>query len=522
VRGRAAAVVAAVAVLALVVVTVLAGVLALGGGGGDDGPSRRTDPTPVQPSDEGAATEAPEAGLEPFYAQELEWSGCRDSFECATLEVPVDYDDPEGETIELALLRVPAAGEAIGSLVVNPGGPGAPGTEYAASSGRVFRKPLLEHFDVVGFDPRGTGGSSPVDCFSDARMDDYLAGDPDPDDPQEAAAFARDVRALGRGCVANSGDLVNHVTTVEAARDMDVLRAALGEPRLTYFGASYGTKLGATYAELHPDRVGRFVLDGAVDVSLDNRAMTLGQARGFETALSAYVQDCIDSTDSCFLGSTVDEGLATIKDLLDRVDREPLPTSGDRELRVGNAFYGVVTPLYNRDFWYVLSAALKQAVNGDGSALLQLSDLYASRGPDGYQDNSAEAIFAINCLDDPSAIPFSQAPEEYAEFEEASPTFGRVFAWSLTGCSGIRAESTVERPEIDAEGADPILVVGTTRDPATPYEWAESLADQLDSGVLLSRDGDGHTGYNSGNECVDTAVEDYLLEGTVPDDGTEC
>jgi pimeloyl-ACP methyl ester carboxylesterase len=353
-------------------------------------------------------------------------------------------------------------------------------------------------------------------------MDDYLAADPDPDDAQEAAAFERDVRALGRGCVQRTGELIDHVTTVEAARDMDVLRAALGEQRLTYFGASYGTKLGATFAELFPDRVGRFVLDGAVDVSLDNRELTLGQARGFETALSAYVQDCIDSTDSCFLGSTVDEGLATIRDLLDQVDREPLPTGTDRELQVGNAFYGVVTPLYNRDYWYILSGALKQAMGGDGSALLQLSDLYASRGPEGYEDNSTEAIFAINCLDDPSAIPFSRVAQEYDVFEEASPTFGRVFAWSLTGCNGLQAESTVEAPEIRAEGAAPIVVIGTTRDPATPYAWAEALADQLESGVLLSRDGDGHTGYNSGNECLDGAVESYLVEGTVPADGKEC
>jgi pimeloyl-ACP methyl ester carboxylesterase len=518
---RVTTLVAAVAVLALVAVAVLAGLLALRTDDGA-GPVGSSDPTPVEPRTDEEATSAPEQGLQRFYAQEPAWTPCEGSFECAGLEVPVDYADPEGETIEIALLRVPASGKRVGSLVVNPGGPGAPGTDYAASADRVFRRPLLEHFDVVGFDPRGTGDSSPVDCLTDAQMDDYLAADPDPDDPQEAAAFARDVRALGRGCVRRTGDLVNHVTTVEAARDMDVLRAALGERSLTYFGASYGTKLGATYAELFPRRVGRFVLDGAVDVSLDNRELTLGQARGFETALSAYVQDCLDTSDSCFLGSTVDEGLGTIRDLLDQVDREPLPTSTDRRLRVGNAFYGVVTPLYNRDYWYILSGALKQAIDGDGSALLQLADLYSSRGPDGYTDNSAEAIFAINCLDDSSSIPFSQVEQEYDDFAAASPTFGRVFAWSLTGCRGLQAESTVEAPEIRAEGAAPIVVIGTTRDPATPYAWAEGLADQLESGVLLSRDGDGHTGYNSGNECVDRAVESYLVEGAVPDDGTEC
>jgi pimeloyl-ACP methyl ester carboxylesterase len=302
---------------------------------------------------------------------------------------------------------------------------------------------------------------------------------------------------------------------------MDVLRAALEESHLTYFGASYGTKLGATYAELHPDRVGRFVLDGAVDVSLDARELGLQQAGGFETAITAYVDDCIAISSSCFLGDTTEEGLATITGLLDDIEDQPLP-AGDRELAVGNAFYGIITPLYNADYWYILSAALKGALDGDGAQLMQLADLYSSRGPEGYTDNSMEAIYAINCLDDPTSIPARKVPSQYAAFEQASPTFGRVFAWSLAGCSGLEAESTVEPLDIRAEGAAPILVVGTTRDPATPYAWAEALAEQLESGVLLSRDGDGHTAYNSSNECIDTAVEDYLVEGVVPDDGTEC
>ena len=354
-------------------------------------------------------------------------------------------------------------------------------------------------------------------------MDDYIATDPDPDTAAEGEEYVDWTVRIGEGCVASTGDLIGHVTTVEAARDMDVLRAALGEDQLTYFGASYGTKLGSTYADLFPDRVGRLVLDGAVDVSLSSRELTLEQAGGFETALRAYVENCIEESSECFLGDSVDEGLQRIRDFLDEVDQQALPTGTDRELTEGNALYGLIAPLYNRDYWFLLSTALRQGFGGDGSALLQLSDLYTSRSPNGgYTDNSTEAIFAINCLDDPYAIEGSKVAGEYATFEEASPTLGKVFAWFLTGCGGIQVESAEDPREIRAAGAAPIVVVGTTRDPATPFQWAEALADQLESGVLIERDGDGHTGYNAGNECVDEAVESYLVEGTVPDDGLSC
>ena len=321
----------------------------------------------------------------------------------------------------------------------------------------------------------------------------------------------------------NSDSLINHVTTVEAARDMDVLRAALGESQMLYFGASYGTKLGATYADLFPDKVGRMVLDGAVDLSIDPRQLSLEQAGGFEVALRSYVQNCVDDGD-CFLGDTVDDGLATIQDLIASIDEKALPTQLDRPLEVGNAFYGLVTPLYNREYWPILDQALEMALDdGDGTLLLQLSDAYESRNDDGtYSDNSAEAILAINCLDDPYSITADQVPDQIPAFEEASPTFGDVFAWGLVSCHGVQAEATEADVEIDGAGAAPIVVVGTTRDPATPYQWAVHLADQLQSGVLVSRDGDGHTGYNSGNDCVDEAVEDYLVDGTVPEDGLEC
>ncbi len=516
---------AALLIAALVVSLVGVWVVVFVDGFRDDGqasptPGSTIEPAPL-PRDSVDARVAPDPALERFYAQEIAWEGCGDN-DCGELEVPLDYANPAGETIRLALLRVPAGGQAIASMVVNPGGPGAPGTSYAEAAGRVFREPLLQHFDIVGFDPRGTGDSSPVDCLSDEVLDDFLASDPDPDTPAEKKEFIEWSDRLADGCAERSGALASHVSTEEAARDIDVLRSALGDAQLTYFGASYGTKLGATYADLFPERAGRLVLDGAVDVSLPSRELSLGQAEGFETALRAYVQNCIDVSRSCFLGETVDQGLGRISAFLDQVDAEPLSTNTNRDLEVGNAFYGIVVPLYSRDSWSFLSTALQQAFGGDGSVLLQLSDLYSSRGANGYTDNSAEAIYAINCLDDPYAIDASEVPAQIPAFEKASPTFGEVFAWGLTGCGGFDYPEPPPSPAVLAEGAAPIVVIGTTRDPATPYAWSVALAEQLDSGVLISRDGDGHTGYNSGNECVDLAVEDYLVAGVVPDDGLTC
>jgi pimeloyl-ACP methyl ester carboxylesterase len=522
VRPAALRLVAVLVVIGLVGAGIVGALAALG----PEGLSGRGAGVPAPTSTPAAgATRAPDAALADFYGQRLRWATCRSDDECATLRVPLDYADPGGETIDLALLRVPAQRPSarIGSLVVNPGGPGVPGTDYAAQAAQAFREPLLARYDVVGFDPRGTGESSPVDCLSDRQLDAYTSSDPDPDTAAERREYADLVTAFGAGCEERSGALASHVTTVEAARDMDVLRAALGESTLTYLGASYGTKLGATYAELFPDRVGRMVLDGAVDLSVSSRRLSLEQARGFETALRAYVANCVEETDSCFLGDSVEAGLARIKQFTAQVDASPLATGTDRELEVGNAFYGIVLPLYNRDYWTILSQALRAGFDGDGSVLLRLSDLYSSRNEQGgYDDNSAEAIYAINCLDDPYAIPASEVPANLPAFEKASPTFGAIFAWGLTTCGGVEAEATEPVPTVRAAGAAPIVVVGSTRDPATPYSGAVHLAQQLESGVLVTRDGDGHTGYNVGNSCVDGAVEDYLLDGTVPEDGLTC
>ncbi|TIC85074.1 alpha/beta hydrolase [Nocardioides sp. GY 10113] len=501
-----------------VVAVLLAGLLGLSGCVGEGDALR---PAPTGSGDVAPATEDVPAGLERFYGQQLSWSSCGGN-DCAVLEVPIDYTDPGAGSVGIALERAPATRDAIGTLVVNPGGPGVPGTDMAANADGYFAPELLAAYDVVGFDPRGTGDSDPIDCLTDGELDAYLAEDPSPDTPDEEEEFAATGERFWEGCEERSSAIAGHVSTVEVARDMDVLRAVLGEQQLDYFGFSYGTLLGATYAELFPERVGRFALDGAEDPALSSLESSLSQAEGFETALRAYVSDCVDGG-SCFLGDSLQEGLDTISELFDEIDAEPLPTNQARDLQVGNAFYGVIFPLYLKDYWPALDKGLNEALEGDGSTLLLLADLYADRKGGRYTSNLLEALPLINCLDDPFAIAPEEVPDQMPAFEAASPTFGDVFAWGMTSCDGIPFTATDE-PDlvIDGAGAAPIVVIGTTRDPATPYQEAVALADELESGVLVSRDGDGHTAYNRGNDCIDDAVHGYLVDGVVPEDGLEC
>lgn len=483
---------------------------------------RRASPTPV-PIETATSTEPPpEPSLDQFYDQKVRWEACGDGHRCASVKVPLDYADPQAMTLDISVLKVPATGERkLGSLVVNPGGPGVSGVQYAAQAESFFSPALRENFDIVGFDPRGVGRSNPVDCLSDQRLDEFVASDPDPDSPAEVRDAQAMLREFGQGCLELSGALARRVSTVEAARDIDILRAALGDRRLSWFGASYGTFLGATYADLFPKRVGRMVLDGAVDPSLDLVTRSLQQVQGFETALQAYLRGCVEGGD-CPLGDDVDAAEKSLIALLGRIDAEPLPGDGERRLRIGNAVLGVWLPLYSKDYWPNLDDALAAALDGSGAQLLQLADAYVSRGPQGYLDNSNEAIMAINCLDFDDSIPVEEVPSYFDRFEAASPTFGRIFAWGLASCSEWPVDTGREPAAIRAAGAAPIMVLGTSRDPATPVEWARALAGQLESGVLVERDGDGHTAYLAGNDCVDDAVDSYLVSGKVPRGTVNC
>nr|WP_302477548.1 alpha/beta hydrolase [Aeromicrobium stalagmiti] len=408
-------------------------------------------------------------------------------------------------------------------MFVNPGGPGGSAIDFADTMVDRFGSQVTQAYDVVGVDPRGVGESSPLTCLPAKQFDDFVATDPDPDDDAEVAALRKSSETMGQACLDNSGDLAAHVSTVEVARDMDVVRALLGRSKLDWFGASYGTQLGAVYAELFPDKVGRMVLDGAVDPTLDSVDASFAQTTGFQRALEAYAKDCVTS-DDCPIGNDAEAGIAKIADLLKQLDQKPLELDGGRRLTEGNAFYGIAVTLYDQQTWTYLSQALRGAFDGDGTILMLLSDTYFDRQPDGsYGDNSGQVIYAVNCLDSGGAgLSVAQTRAELPRFMKASPVFGSALGWGALGCSDWPIKATNPLPDIDAQGAPPIVVVGTTRDPATPYESAEALASQLDSGVLLTREGDGHTAYVSGNQCIVDAVNTYLLDGTPPKDGTVC
>jgi len=485
-------------------------------------------PTPAATSSTATPSPSPTAtlpGTDPrlarFYDQKLSWRDCgRDR--CAQLTVPLDYAKPGGRTLKLAVLKVPATGTPRGALVVNPGGPGGSGVNYAASGSLQFGSALSRAFDIVGFDPRGVGQSDPLHCLDTAGLDRIVSFDPDPDTKAERNQMDALIRGFGQGCLDHSGALARHMSTDEVARDMDILRAALGQPKLDYLGASYGTLIGATYANLFPTHVGRFVLDGAIDPSLSNEQLSLAQAHGFETALRAYVKDCVDGG-GCFLGDSVDAGIGRIQSFLHEVESASLPTGdSNRPLTEGLAMLGIWMPLYVKEYWPQLTSALKQALGGSGSGLLRLADLYTSRGPSGYSDNSMEALYAVNCLDHDDYILTKDVPSHFAQFENASPTFGRAFAFGLSTCSDWPVKSGKHTVALHAAGAPPIVVIGTTRDPATPLAWAQALAQQLDSGRLITRDGDGHTAFQRGNSCVDDAVESWLIGGKAPRRDLHC
>jgi pimeloyl-ACP methyl ester carboxylesterase len=488
------------------------------------------DREPVKPTV--VRTQMPPAGMdgtETFYAQKLKWTGCAGG-QCAELTVPQDYAKPDGETIEISVLRVPARKQSkrIGSLVVNPGGPGGSGVDYARAADFIVGSDVSQRFDVVGFDPRGVGRSEPIDCLSDSELDAFLGAEQTPDDPAEEQAFAANAKGFAQKCGQNAGPLLGHVSTVDAAKDMDVLRAALGEERLNYLGKSYGTYLGATYADLFPQLVGRFVLDGVVAPDLTTTEINLGQAKGFETATRAWAQFCIDKG-NCPLGGSVDEVMQGIRDFLQQVDADPLDKTGDAavtELTEGWASTGIAAAMYDQGMWDTLVEAMRAALRGDGSDLMGLANTYADRKPGGgYSGNIMEVIYAVNCLDKPesASIPEHEAAAEAAK--AVAPTWGPFLAWSSMPCGSwpVKTERSSEPPQkVTAEGAPPIVVVGTTRDPATPYEWSVRLHDQLAKSSLITYDGDGHTAYMRSNSCVDRPIDTFYLTGKVPQDGLKC
>ncbi|PRX97871.1 alpha/beta hydrolase [Allonocardiopsis opalescens] len=463
--------------------------------------------------------------LAEFYGQELAWEDCGDGFQCATFEVPMDYEAPDGDRVEIAVNRLPAAepSERIGSLVLNPGGPGGSGIEYAAAARLVTSAGLQQRFDIVGFDPRGVGQSTPLSCMSADEMDEVFF---ESDGGDEMAELEADSRAFAEACEANAGPLLGHVGTDDVARDLDVLRALLGDEQLSYMGASYGTYIGAYYAELFPDRARALVLDGAVDPQLDALEVAIEQAEGFETAFDAYAATCVVK-DDCPLGTgvTVEEARANLTELVESVEGEDLENNkaGGEPIDSEVVLEGVLAALYSPDSWTQLNQGLTDvAEEGNGTRMQALVDALYEREDEEAYTNSTSMLYAVNCLDYPTPRETDAFEEAAEEAEEAAPLFGADVVWGSLPCAYWPVEGPAEPPVLTGAGAAPILVVGTTRDSATPYVWAEALAEQLESGVLLTRDGDGHTGYMMGDSCIDQVVDTYLIDLEVPSESTVC
>ncbi|MFT4284680.1 MAG: alpha/beta hydrolase [Protaetiibacter sp.] len=460
------------------------------------------------------------AELAPFYHQVLRWTGCGDGLQCTTATAPLDWAQPAGDTIELALIRQPATGgHARGSLLVNPGGPGGSGVDFIRDSIDFATSDTLQReFDVVGFDPRGVGASTPIDCTSDAvGLDAFIYGIVPGERGSDAwiAASEQKNRAFGQGCLEHTGALLEHVDTVSAARDLDLLRAVLGDATLDYLGYSYGTYLGARYAELFPGKAGRLVLDGAIDPSATEFDVTLTQARGFEGALTAYLEDCLGRDECPFTGST-DAARARIAGLLRQLDVRPIRAADGRELGASTMFSAVILPLYNRGNWNYLDELFADTFAGRVDTAFFLADVYNDREADGsYSSNGTEAFISINCLDYPSDGDPATMRAQAAELAAAAPVFGPWMAYGGTQCPQWPFLSTLERGPITAPGSPDILVVGTTNDPATPYVWAQALAAQLARGHLVTHRGEGHTAYGD-SACVTGVVDAFLVDGTVP------
>ncbi|MER7043604.1 alpha/beta hydrolase [Streptomyces jumonjinensis] len=490
------------------------------------------------------STASGETGLKRLAAQKLKWRECPapseaegggptpsplpggTPWECSFMDAPLDYAEPDGETIELALIRAHSVDQQkrIGSLIFNFGGPGGSGVAALPGFGPDFAD-LRTRYDLVSFDPRGVGRSVPVECEGNRELDAFYARDATPDDSAEEQALQKSQKSYTDACEKNSGTELPHVGTTSAARDLDLMRQVLGDGKLHYFGISYGTELGAVYAHLFPEKVGRAVLDASVDPTKTAEQSSLGQAKGFQLAFTNFARDCVERAEKCLIpGNSVTEVQNWVIDLLQRLDEKPIPGIGERKLTQTLATTGIAQTLYSKEFWKYLEQGLDEADGGNGGLLLTFADLMNGRDQTGHYDNSMAANTAISCADFNDRYSLAQTKAKLPEFRAASPVFGDYLGWGLTSCDGWPVPGAWSHPDVSAPGAAPIIVIGSTGDPATPYEGTKAMAAALGEGVgiVLTYKGEGHGAYNGGNKCVRENVDGYLLEGRVPASGTVC
>jgi len=468
------------------------------------------------------------AEYEPYYSQQLVWEECGDGMQCTTATAPMDWDAPDpADDIELALVRHQATGERLGSLFVNPGGPGASGWSLVHDSvDYAVDEDIQSSYDVIGWDPRGVGRSSAVECYGDDDLDEFLFGLPvaEVGTPEYVDEVTTSAKSFADACAANTGELLAHVDTRSTVRDLDMLRAAVGDTSLNYLGYSYGSDIGAQYIDMFADRVGRVVLDGATDPTVSAFDVQLAQTEAFADALRAYLADCLAGSECPFSGS-VDDAIASIDTVLDRLDAAPLRGEDGRALTSAYLSTAITSALYDESYWVYLSQAFDEVARGETATTFLLADSYVDRDEDGnYRSNFFEAFFAINCLDYPVETDPALLEQQAAAVAELDPLTDadEVDALGDLVCAQWPYSFEGELGPVEGSGAPPVLVVGTTGDPATPYEWAVSLSGQLESGVLVTFEGEGHIAYDSGDPCVVAAVDAYFVDGTVPEDGLTC
>ncbi len=491
--------------------------------------------TAVSPAGESAALGITEdvstsPTWEKYYSQKLTWGDCDrpeySAAKCATLVVPKVWNDPSQGDIELLLTRREATNKKQGSLVLNPGGPGGSGAQFVAEYGTdVVTKKLAGSYDLIGFDPRGVGDSTPITCLSEGEMDSYMDGTyfTAPEDDLEAQAA--ESKKVFDTCAKQSGDILPYLDTWSAARDLDVIRAALEEDTLDYLGFSYGTYLGGSYAELYPGRVGRFVLDGAVDPQLTADEVAAGQAAGFQESLEEFASRCQSGGKPCPLtGSTPTESAQQIVDFIDGLEKSPLTASDGRQLTARLATTAVISMMYNTANWDILQQGLDEAMqDGSPDVLLLVADFANERQDDGtYKGNSTWAITAVNCLDKQYVTDRAWMDAESERLKKAYPATGEMMGYSGLFCGAWPQKPVRAAAPLTAQGSAPIVVIGTKHDPATPYAWSVALNDQLENSSLITYDGWGHTAYNRSGGCVEKAVDAFFIDGTVPKDGMTC
>ena len=448
--------------------------------------------------------------LAAYYAQQLQWQSCYENYQCADLLVPIDYTELKTGTFTISVLKYPTTGEKkLGSLIVNPGGPGGSGVDYAYAAGYLFSPAILNAYDIVGFDPRGVSRSEPIVCVSDKELDANYASDSKPDNEQEFTRTLIESKKFIQQCEEKNKYLTSF-STANAARDMDILRQAVGDKQLNYMGKSYGTFLGTLYAQFFPDKVGRMVLDGAVDPSISNFQQGLTQAVGFDKAFAAFVTDCAKRSD-CPLPKDNKAAIDEMKKILSQLENKP-----NKRLSESLALLGTASALYDSATgWPELRAAIKAVKQGKAGKFLELADEYTGRTEEGdYNANEFDSGAIIDCLDFTDARSVKQMKEDAKVFAEQAPLFGPYLAYGGLVCQYFGTPQATE--VVPTKTANPVVIIGTTGDPATPYEWAQGLNKILTNSVLISLIGDGHTGQGQGNKCVDGQVDDFYLTKVAP------